>query len=466
MAFRALLLAAGFCLAAGLAPGQPAGQPAGTPAPAQPGETRLSLSQAQVLAGYAVKTGRPELAFQITETLIAANPEDGLAHYLKARALAQLKRYDDGREAAKIAYRGAQTDVQRFEAAKLAAELSFADERLTASQLWLRRAAHFAPDESTRDMAVKAFRRVRYQNPFSFNMRFSVNPSDNVNNGANSPFNLIEGSPLIGALSPSAQAIPGVVATADIRASYRLMQTDTFQMKASARISAKRVRFNEPVVGFSGRDMAEERLELGLNYRWSGSGTGFWDLDLSGGWQRYGGDALYNFLGMDLSRVQKLTDKLHVMAGGGFEQQYDEAPPIAHTRVYHGFAGFGYALDSGGSLGFRMQYREAQNDLWNRAYNQVSGIATYTMGRQVGPVNLSFMVGRSELEYDRYAVIFPVRGGRQDDSWFGGVTATWPEAGYMGFVPTWTLQHEKARSNISRFNVDQTTFSFGIRSQF
>lgn len=466
MLVRALLLAAGLGLAAEQLPAQSAGQSAGAPTPARPAETRLSLSQAQVLAGYAIKRGRPELAFQITETLTRADPADGLAHYLKARALAQLRRYDDGRQAAKLAYRGAQTDVQRFEAAKLAAELSFAGDRLTASQLWLRRAAHFAPDESTRNMAVSAFRRVRQQNPFSFNLRFSVNPTDNVNNGANSPYNLIEGWPLIGALSPSAQAISGVVASADIRAAYKIVQTDTFQVRATARASAKRVRFNEPVPGFSGSDMAEERLELGLNYRWGNGQKGFWEYNVFGGWQRYGGEALYNFVGLDLSRVQRLTDRLHLVAGAGLEKQYDEAPPIANTRLHEAFGGFGYKLASGDSLGFRVQYREAKNDFWNRAYTQLSGFATYTLGRRVGPAKLSFMLGRSELDYDRYAVIFPVPGGREDSSWFGGVTATFDKVSYMGFVPTMTVHTERARSNISRFNVDQTSVSFGIRSKF
>lgn len=438
---------------------------AAAPAPAMQSR-QVSLSEAQALAGVAINRGRPHLAYKLSEGLLQANPEDGLAHYLQARALAQLQSFEKGRHSAKLAYRHAQTDLQRFEAAKLAAELSFADERLTASQFWLRRAAHYAPDEATRDKTVNAFRTVRYRNPVNLQLSFSINPSDNVNNGANSPYNVIEGSPLVGRLSPSAQAISGVVATADIRGSYRLSQSERHETRLLSRIRARVVRFNDPVTGLSGDDLSEFRAGLGLNHRWATSARGYWSVEAHAGRQWYGGNPLYNYLGGEIARVQKLGENLHLSFGAGIEEQFDQSPPIADATVYSVFTGLSYRLAGGGKLGASVHYRETQSAGANRSSEQWTGIATYTMGRQIGPAELTLSVGHSTLDYDRYAVIFPVPGGRVDSSWFGGVTASFNDYSYMGFVPTMTLHAEKSRSNISRFDVDQTSVSFGIRSEF
>ncbi len=36
----------------------------------------------------------------------------------------------------------------------------------------------------------------------------------------------------------------------------------------------------------------------------------------------------------------------------------------------------------------------------------------------------------------------------------------------MGFVPVLSVRSEKSRSNISRFDVDQTGVTLGLRSEF
>ena len=96
----------------------------------------------------------------------------------------------------------------------------------------------------------------------------------------------------------------------------------------------------------------------------------------------------------------------------------------------------------------------------------VSAAPTYTLGREIGPAQVSVSVGHSTLDYEQYWVLLPVAGGRTDESWFGGVTAAFNDYSYMGFVPVVSVNAEKSRPNISRFDVDQTAVSFGIRSEF
>jgi len=111
-------------------------------------------------------------------------------------------------------------------------------------------------------------------------------------------------------------------------------------------------------------------------------------------------------------------------------------------------------------------YRDVDSDGVNRTSRQWSAQVNYAMGRAVGPAEISFTLWRSTLDYDEYWVITPVPGGRVDDSWFGSATASFTGWSYMSFVPELSLTAERSRSNISRFDVDQTAVSLGIRSEF
>lgn len=460
----------GLALAGGA--GQPHADEAATLPQTAPGATteaatvRLSLPHAQALAQRALRSGQPRTAYELTGGLIQANPENGHAHFLRAHALGQLKDYRTGRKSAARAYRAAKTDVQRFEAAKLAAELSFAEDSYTVSQLWLRRAVHYAPDTETRARFVRAFRNVRRSNPVRFELRFSINPSDNVNNGSNSPYNLIEGSPLVGTLSPSARAISGIVAKTDMRGAYRVWQTEGHETRLTGRLLSREVRFDDPVPGISGKDISSLRLQLGANHLWAPGKNGYWSFDINGGRTWYGGSPYYDFAGLGVRRLQKLTDRLSISLGTHVEQQFDKVAPVTDATVYTVFSGLSYALGTGGELGAQVRFRDIDSDGRNRASQQWSVVATYTLGREVGPAQVSLSLGHSTLDYEQYWVILPVRGGRTDESWFGGVTATFNDYSYMGFVPVVSLNAEKSRSNISRFDVDQTAVSFGIRSEF
>lgn len=372
------LIGAGQALAADPSPAR---QPGGT----RGGMVRLSLPQAQVYAQLALRKGQPKTAFALTDGLLKADPENGHAHFIRAHALGQMKQYRTGRKSAARAYRAAKTDVQRFEAARLAAELSFAGDRLTASQIWLRRAVHYAPDEATRDRYVTAFRNVRYSNPLHFDLRFSITPSDNVNNGSNSPYNLIEGSPLVGTLSPSAQAISGVVAKTDMQAAYRVQQSEDHETHVSGRVLSREVTFNDPVPGISGSDISSLRAEMGLRHLWATGKSGYWRFDLGAGRTWYGRSPYYDFAGLGVQRRQKVGGNTHLTLGTHVEQQADKVAPIADATVYSAYAGLTYALEGGGHLGAQVQFREIDSDGTNRASQQWSTVLSYTPGREIGP---------------------------------------------------------------------------------
>lgn len=440
---------------------------AGGSPPARAENLSLTLPQAQAMARQALVQKRPRLAYSISKELIEADPRNGHAHYTQALAFAQVDAYGWGLKSARRAFYSAGNDLQKYEAAQLASQLAFLDERLTSSQLWLRRAVQHAPTEGARDETIRAFRTVRARNPLNFNIKLSVTPSDNVNNGSNSPYNIIDGSPLVGTLSPSAQAIPGTVATGDLRLSYRLRQSQTSLTRLTGRFYTRQVRFNNPVAGLSASDLGAARAEAGIAHAFAGRGEDSqWELGLAGGRTWSGGDPYYDFARASVQRRQKLSENLYLSLGTSVEEQLDETVPKSDATQYDAFAQLSYTLPKGGRLGAYVNYRNVDTNGTNRAYSQWTGVVSYTMGQQIGPAVMTFSLGKSVVDYDRYSVLLPVPGGRNDDSVFGGVTASFNDWGYMGFIPTVSFNAGKSRSNISRFDVDETSLSLGVRSEF
>ncbi len=379
-----------------------------------PGRVHLQLDQARAIALAALRQGQPQLAFAITNGLLEADAKDGHALFIRAQALGQLKDLDEGRKTAAQAFRASQTDEQRFESATLAAQLSFADEKMTHSQVWLRRAVHFAPDEAKRDATIQAFRQVRHQNPLNLQLGFSVSPSDNVNNGANSPFNIIDGSPLVGTLSPSAQAIKGVVASLNVQGSYRIAEGENHQTRLIGRAYVRHVEFNNPVPGISASDLASQRFQVGAAHLWSPGENGFWRAEGHGGRIWYGGSPLYDFLSVSLHRSQKLAERTRLTFGGGVEEQFDQTVPVDDSTVWSALTSLNYITEGGSRFGARVQYREIVSDGINRASTQWTGILSYTHGQKIGPAEISVSVGHSIIDYDTYWVITPTPGGRTD----------------------------------------------------
>ena len=159
---------------------------------------------------HALKGERPALASQIAQGLLIADPHSAYAHYVLATAHADMGHGTDGRKSAARAYRYADNRVQKFQAAELAARLTFAEGHPTLTQLWLRRAVQNAPTPEIEEQLARDYARVRRENPFRFSITGGVKPSSNVNNGADTAQQVIDGLPFTGRLSGSAQALSGI----------------------------------------------------------------------------------------------------------------------------------------------------------------------------------------------------------------------------------------------------------------
>ncbi len=439
--------------------------------------TSLTLEQARVVAQTSLRDGNPKLSYALTKGLLQANPKDGYSHYLQALALADLKKYKQARRSARKAYQHSQTDEQQYQSAQLAAKLSFADERLTLSQLWLRRAVEYAPSEATRDEMIGNFRRVRSRNPLRFSFQLSVTPSDNVNNGSNSAKNIINGdsptlSGLSSELSRSAQAISGIDTRLNLRGSYRLHQSKSQETRLNAQLSIRRVQFTESVdednpliEELEEEDLSSTQTRVGISHLFGADSKGnSWQVNGDVGRVWFAQDPLFNFVEGGVQRRQYLTDATYLSIGTAVEYQQDLTAPRDDSTIYSGFGAINHAFDDGSRLALTLRYRKSESNNANRDSDRWTGTVRYALGRKIGPAKLNFSVGYSVLTGDFLTA--GIATNRRDKTTLGSITATMQDWSYLGFVPTVSLNTRRTRSNVSRFDLDQTSVSIGIKSEF
>jgi hypothetical protein len=444
---------------------------AASPGPARAEEARLSLPLARALAVEALRSGDTRLATDTARALLEADHQDAFAHFVLAQAARQQGRPHETRRAAARAFRHAGSDIRRFEAAHLAARGALEGGRLTFAQYWLRRATDVAPDDRTRELAVRDFHAVRRMSPLKWSLRFNVTPSSNVNNGAEDPLNVIDGVPVVGLLSPDALALSGVESSAQLRLRYRISESARQRTELTALSYHRRVRLSDEAKTTApaarGSDYALDVLEAGLRHqRLAGEGR-LVSVAAAAGDIRYGGDPYLDYgrlsLGLDTSagRSGRISADLALEA-----RRYDTAPDLPERRAT---LGFGYLRKMGAGDRLRAGLTLHANEIDSttlRARGATLHLG-YEFGRAFGPVTLSARLAAGVTEYPDYRVAtIRVPGGRRDESLSATLDVAFQDITHAGFMPVVSVSAERTTSNVSRFETEAISVSFGIRSAF
>ena len=155
----------------------------------------LNEADARETARQALNSGDHRISDAIASALLERNPEDADAWMIRALSLRGLGQLDEARATAMQAWQYGDQLLLRYEAAYLVADILARQERYSRSQFWLRRADQVAPDDARRQLVARAFASVRKRNPLQVQLRFSLKPSNNVNNGAETTVIEIGGLP-------------------------------------------------------------------------------------------------------------------------------------------------------------------------------------------------------------------------------------------------------------------------------
>ncbi|SMY09465.1 tetratricopeptide repeat protein [Flavimaricola marinus] len=444
-------------------------------AAAQSTEIRLNVDQMRQLAADTMANQQWAEARALAEALLERDPNDLTALTILATTAFQMGDMTAAREAAAAIYRSGAEDRRRYEAARLAALAAANQERFGLGEIWLRRALTVAPSDDELRLTVRDAAGLRRLNPWSSNIRLSFAPSNNVNGGADSELNIIDGVPLVGILSASAQALDGWLGQGEVSLSYRLRQNETSRTTVSALANGRFVILSEDAQAkldadtldtAEAEDFSTGRLQFSLGHDQVAE-RGQFGLDGSIGAYWSGTELDYTYLRLGADRTVSI-DAANALRGSFYvEQRFDPDDSIPEDRVYYVQGQYIRNLEGGSQASATLAWSARRSDNLNDDYESWTVQAGYSHGEKIGPARLSGYLGYQNLQYDDYFVGFiQVPDGREDNKVFGSLEAVFSDYAYAGFAPVVRLNAATTDSNISRFELDEFNIEIGVRSTF
>ena len=432
----------------------------------------IPIDQAGAVATQALVAGDTALAVRIAETVLTARPDDQTALLIVAAGAPQLGNPARGREAGARAWRLAQSPAQKYEAARLTALAANAEGKLTTASFWLRMALISAPSEAEATRTRNDARVVAQRNPLSMQLSFSVAPSSNVNGGAESEISSAPGNP-DGMLTEDALALAGWRATLGVAANYRFQESNSSRSTIGLSLQATRVWLTEDTT-IPGSAFDSEAVEVELRHE-RRLGDGLLGMTASTG--------TFSYRDFDLSSETTSTESYdQARLALDYRMGLAEGTALQLTAAREALT---YASEAIGTvernrLGAAVTHRLASGDTLSLSYSVTASVGdndNYTADEQslsigygwaepFGPVTVSVGGGIRWAEYPDYRLLFPVTGGRQDETVFANINLGFPQAEIAGFIPGLRIDASRAESNVSRFTRDNLGVGLTVRSAF
>jgi len=125
---------------------------------------QFSLPQARSVAMQAATQGRPDVALTLTQQLLDKNPNDSAAHLARGTAFLTQRAWSSAFKGGRLAFRHADSQAEKFQAARITALAAIGGDQNLVAQYWLRRAGDLAETEVDR---TKITNQLSQQNYFS-----------------------------------------------------------------------------------------------------------------------------------------------------------------------------------------------------------------------------------------------------------------------------------------------------------
>lgn len=416
-------------------------------------------------ANLALSAGQPAPALEMAEALLQRDPGDWDALLIASRAARDMGKIDTAQSHAKAAWAAADTPGQRYAAALAMAQAQASDGNRLTAQFWLRHAIHTAPDDTARALAIRDFQYVRLRNPVTVDLRFSVAPSSNVNNGSSADYLLLYGIPFT--LSPDAKALSGYEMMTGANLTRRIAQGALSSTEIGANLDAVKVTLSDTAKAEApmakGSDYDFFGIETFLRHRFATPDSARKHAaTLTFGRNWYGGDPLSNSVRLDFETDWRLSRQLAVGLDLGAERQWrlDQADRSADVVTVAGTVDRAFAA---GQLSLGAFLRETQSDSTQIDHTALGLSTSYTWARPVAGAEIS--AGLS-AEMRDYALSPYSPEGREDTRISAGVSVFLKQAETMGFAPEISLRASRTDSNISLYDSHDVGLTVGLKSTF
>ena len=440
---------------------------------AQSSEQRVSLDEARILANRLTDIGQPAAAREIALGVLQANPRDVQALVALARAELALGRIEAAERAAQAALTSATSQSDRFLASLMVADVFARTDRFTRSQLWLRRAQELAANDAQERVVANAYQRVRQVNPFSMQLAFGLQPSNNVNSGNSNDsvtFAYLPGvfGTIPWALPADDRPLSGIQVSFDGSFRYRIAASATsqtnldFGIYARTYIMSSSAKAAAPDV--TGESLSYGDLSVGIAHQWVPEGTTSRQygvsLDYEQGFTADG--PLSHRLTADFS-VEQLVGEADRLSFGisleGAEHFASDATSLTtrlRGRWLHGF-GNGQSITTSATLA------RATSDDQNRDFTSGSLGVTYNFGEVLPQIDLATTI---QAEWRSFDSVTLDPSGRDDLTTSVQLAAGFGNLEVFGFEPVATLRLQRNDSSVPFYETESVTFGVDFRSSF
>jgi len=420
---------------------------------------QLSTQQALDLARQALVQGNIPLADAISTALLERDPDDAAALMIRSLAARAAGAFDIAEEAAAQAYRISEIPALRFDAAFLVADIKTRKEQYTRAQFWLRRADNVAPDAQRRDASARAFQNVARRNPLGVQLRFTVRPSNNVNNGAETLIIELGGLPFN--LDPSAQQLSGYEASTGVSLTYRLSEDETQKIEALAELFHRKIwldsKAKELVPDADGSDFDYSVVIAGIRQqRLIRPDLGITQITGLFGQSWYGSEELARWGELQLGQTVRQSNVQQLRFGSIIRTEKRLDDDVNSSNSIALSVDLTRAAESGGALGFGATLKNVWSDSATVDLSSITLRANRSFD-QIGAVQPRLSASVEQRNYHEFN---SVAGGRDDITMSFGVNVTLPDVSYFGFLPQLSLQGRRTWSSVDIY--DRNEFSFGV----
>ncbi|MGP6086737.1 surface lipoprotein assembly modifier [Antarctobacter jejuensis] len=429
-------------------------------------EVRMSVDAARSAAAMALSDGNAKLALMLADGVLLGAPGDVPALLIKSRALRDLGRSGEAAGAAKLAFSTTEDDRERYFAALLTGRARATGGAPGMAQLWLRRAAHIAPEEPLRALAVNDFRKVRSVTPWRLSLNMAMEPSDNLNGAPKTNTFSFGGLSFV---NPSAVPLSGKRFVLGGDYLYRLPLDKTRRLNFGVGAEVQRVRFSDEardkVPGIRDTDYRQDSLLLSLGYEMRDP-EGRWLANSKASVARHwlGGMLYSDAARLDLSYGRALVPGWQGGVRLGFEDEtrHDAGLRDAQTRE------IGLSLTrslAAASVRLDLSVADTASDSRLVARETARAALSFGMGKPVKGMLPRVTLAWEVEDFDQGPSAF-WDDPRRDEEMSLSLDVVLPDLDYYGFAPEIGVSFRDRSSNYTVYETRGTDLHLGLKSVF
>jgi len=434
-----------------------------------------TLSPLQSAAEGALVNGEPAKAAALSQDILATDPQDFAALYILALAQSNL---DDDAQAATTAaraYRAANDETSKHQAARLVASNRFTLGQYMRTEFWLRRAANHAQNEEEVAAVAREYLATIRANPLSLQFNASIAPSDNVNGGSEDGILNFETIGLSLVLPENRRALSGIAYAGSARLNYRLSESDRQRTSLSGFLSAETFTLSdeakdllasspiESVQNVKGSDFATLLAEVGMTHRRSDiSPLGPISLSLNFGTYWEGKERLINYRDTIVQQFIPIDRENAFSFRASARDQRALLPTLNDSKIYDVSGSYIRRLPNRDELQLNVYWRKNDSGP-ESSYLQYSAGIGYGLNQRIFGTRLSASLSVGTRTYEEFVTTLD---GRDDRFYTVQANAVFEEITYFGFSPSMSISGTRTESTAEENTSATAQILFGIESNF